>query len=260
MMAGCGCASRKDARQSCLAVLLGALAPPPDPLTAEALPLERANSGVEALEGPLAMLPVVALLLERGDEAALLHLLAEGTGSDVDGGGGLAQRLVGIAGAALRGEPGTVLASFRLPKALQGGFLESFFVGVDPTDLGWKSGLLTAQAALTLLRALLATDSLRLAALQDLTASSASFRHVLIVTGRLQSCKTPSERVSRVQGEPLPLPTWLVGTGLLFLRSRSAALPTGQALSDGSVVASLALTIRRHVLQHLEPRRPALPT
>lgn len=77
---------------------------------------------------------------------------------------------------------GTVLSSFRLPRMVEGGTMDSL-LSLEPSDVSWRLGLLTAQTALTLVRALLAVDSLRLPTLQDLTATSASTRQVLIVTG-----------------------------------------------------------------------------
>jgi hypothetical protein len=78
---------------------------------------------------------------------------------------------------------GTVLASFRLPSALTGGLLDDYLLTSNPGDASWQEGLSTAQEALTLLRALLAVDTLRSATLNDLNATSASLRHALIVTG-----------------------------------------------------------------------------
>lgn len=77
--------------------------------------------------------------------------------------------------------------------------------------------------------------------------------------GRLQNCKTPGERVRRVHGDPLPLPLWLAAPRSLYDRSRSTAAMAGPQLSDGRTVASLASTIRRHVLQHLQPPAPVSP-
>lgn len=65
------------------------------------------TSEPDGLETARGMLPVVALLVEGGEEGALLHLLAEGSGSEVDGGGGLAQRLLALAAASLRAPQGT---------------------------------------------------------------------------------------------------------------------------------------------------------